>query len=132
MTDEVHAGRCLCGAVSFTVRGELDPVTFCHCGQCRRQTGHVLAATGASLDRITVEGADNLTWFEASPEARRGFCRHCGSHLFWKPANAARMAIIAGALDEPVELKPVRHIFVGDKPDWYDIDDGLPQRVQAG
>ena len=131
MSGKTHTGRCLCGAVSFTVTGALDPVTYCHCGQCRRQTGHVLAATGAAIDRIAIEGADELTWFEASASAKRGFCRTCGSHLFWAPADGHRMAILAGALDEPVQLQPVRHIFVEDKPGWYGIDDGLPQRAQS-
>ena len=38
-------GSCLCGAVSFEVRGELRPVIACHCGQCRKQTGTYMSAT---------------------------------------------------------------------------------------
>ena len=122
-----YAGGCLCGKVRFTVDGPLDPVTYCHCGQCRRQSGHVLAATGAPIATISIEGEGELTWFAASKEAERGFCRHCGSHMFWKPASGHRIAIMAGALDGPVALVQKRHIFVSDKPDWYEITDDLPQ-----
>ena len=37
------------------------------------------------------------------------------------------MGIIAGTLDEPTGLKTLGHIFVGEKPDFYNINDGLPQ-----
>ena len=34
---------------------------------------------------------------------------------------------MAGAFDQPSSLKGESHIFVGDKGDYYEIDDGLPQ-----
>ena len=34
---------------------------------------------------------------------------------------------MAGAFDQPSELKGECHIFVADKVDYYDIADGLPQ-----
>ena len=124
---ETHRGGCLCGRVRFEAEGPLDPVTFCHCGQCRRQSGHYFAATGAPRAKISIRGEENIKWFSASDTAQRGFCGHCGSHLFWSPHDQDRMAILAGALDEPIELHPKAHIFVADKPDWYEIGDGLPQ-----
>ena len=36
-------------------------------------------------------------------------------------------AIAAGSLDQPTGLKLTSHIFVDDKSDYYEIDDGLPQ-----
>ena len=35
--------------------------------------------------------------------------------------------IIAGSLDGPTGLKTIGHIFVGEKPDFYEIVDGLPK-----
>ncbi len=43
--DEVRTGSCGCGAVRFTTRGTLRGVVYCHCVQCRKQTGHFFAAT---------------------------------------------------------------------------------------
>ena len=34
---------------------------------------------------------------------------------------------MAGAFDQPSGLQGEVHIFVGDKGDYYAIDDGLPQ-----
>lgn len=120
-------GSCLCGAVRFEVRGALRPVSFCHCSQCRKQTGLYYAATAAPADTVQVEGADGLTWFAASETAERGFCSRCGSALFWRRHGSQALSILAGAIDDPTALVPKEHIFVGDAPGWYEIADGLPQ-----
>ena len=124
---EIHAGSCLCGAVRFETRGALRGVIYCHCSQCRKQTGHFFAATNVSDDAITVTGSDSVTWFEASETARRGFCKACGSTLFWKRHGAGHVSVLAGAFDNPTGLVGLSHIFVADKGDYYEIDDGLPQ-----
>ena len=126
MTDK-HEGSCLCGAVRYTTDGPLSDVVACHCSQCRKQTGHYFASTNVALDDLTITGSGNLTWYRASPEAKRGFCRVCGSTLFWKHDDEARMALLAGSLDGETGLKLAKHIYCADKGDYYSIDDGLPQ-----
>jgi hypothetical protein len=125
--DETHTGACLCGAVRFTALGALRGVVYCHCSQCRRQTGHFYAATNVADDRLEVAGAGNLTWYAASDDARRGFCSTCGSALFWKRNDSDVTSVLAGAFDRPSGLSGQCHIFVADKGDYYGIDDGLPQ-----
>ena len=60
-------------------------------------------------------------------ERELGFCRECGSRLFWRRVGGARTSIAAGTLDEPTGLRTVAHIYVGSKGDYYEIADGLPQ-----
>ena len=127
----VHRGGCLCGAVRYEVTGPLRPVAFCHCEQCRRQTGLYYAATSAMLADLKVVGEDLVTWFAASDEAERGFCSRCGSALFWQRNGAARRSILAGSLDLAGGLVANRHIFVGGRPEWYEIADGLPQHPRS-
>ena len=123
----MQAGSCLCGAVSFTVAGDLAPPNACHCSQCRKQSGHFWASTDARRDAVTVTGSENLTWYQASAAVRRGFCRICGSFLFWDPPARDRIAIAMGAFDAPTGTQLGSHIFVADKGDYYTIADGLPQ-----
>lgn len=125
--DAIHTGACLCGAVRFAARGPLRGVIYCHCSQCRRQSGHFYAATNVEDDRLDVTGADRLTWFAASAHARRGFCSVCGSAMFWKHDEATHTSILAGSFDKPTGLRGEAHIFVPDKGDYYEIADGLPQ-----
>jgi len=76
---------------------------------------------------IDIEGTEAIAWYGASAVAKRGFCRVCGSLLFWKHGELDTISIMAGAFDKPSGLSAESHIFVGDKGDYYSIDDGLPQ-----
>lgn len=127
----ISSGGCLCGGVRYTVRGPLRDVIACHCSQCRRTSGHFVAATGAESDRIAFEKDETLAWFASSTQAERGFCRRCGGNLFWRPRGGVRgwTSIMAGTLDPPTQLKLKQHIFVADKSDYYEITDGVPQRA---
>ena len=127
---KVTKGSCNCGAVNYEIAGEIRPVVACHCSQCRKQTGHYFAATNCKDDQIVIKGADNITWYAASDSAKRGFCKHCGSALFWKPEGRDDVSILAGSIDGATGLKLVEHIFVADKGDYYELNDGLPQREQ--
>ncbi len=126
MTD-IRTGSCACGAVSFKTRGALRGVVYCHCSQCRRQTGHYLASTNVADDHLEVSGADKVTWFQSSDDAKRGFCSVCGSGLFWKHRKRDYTSILAGAFDLPSRLEGASHIFTADKGDYYEVGDGLPQ-----
>ena len=130
-TDEVHGGGCLCGAVRYEARGPLAGVTVCHCGQCRRQSGHLYATSGVLRRDPTLIEDRGLKWYRASETARRGFCGECGSTLFWQGDGGDATAILAGSLDAPTGLKLARHIFVADKGDYYEITDGLPQHAAS-
>ena len=123
-------GSCLCGAVRFFIDGPMRPVLACHCGQCRKQSGHVWATTSVAEADLTLDRDDGLAWYRSSDTARRGFCRLCGSSLFWQPDDAPRIAVAAGALDAPTGLRLGGHVFVADKGDYYEIGDGLPQFQQ--
>lgn len=116
-------GSCLCGAVTYTATGPLRPVIGCHCTQCRKLTGHHVAATSAPRDQIEITG--DLRWFQSSDRARRGFCPTCGSQLFWD-GPGDNLAMMAGTLDSPTGLRLEGHIFTDDKGDYYSVSDGLP------
>ncbi len=118
-------GSCLCGGVAFSVRLFDRPVVACHCSQCRKTSGHYVAATRARAENITFSNDQTLTWFRSSPGAERGFCNRCGGNLFWRPVDSESISIMAGTLDAPSRLKLTRHIYVADKGDYYDIEDGV-------
>jgi hypothetical protein len=127
--NEIRSGGCLCGAVKFTTNGPLRGIIYCHCTQCRKQSGHFYAATSVARANITISGEDSITWHRASREARRGFCSTCGSALFWQRDGADKVSVLAGAFDSPTGLVGERHIFVADKGDYYEIEDGLPREA---
>lgn len=123
----MHTGSCLCGAITFTVAGDLPQPDVCHCGKCRKQSGHCFASTDVPKAALTVSGEVSLAWFQSSENIRRGFCSTCGSSLFWEPLNRDWIAIAMGSFDGPTRTTVKMHIFVGEKGDYYEIADGLPQ-----
>jgi len=130
MTD-IHTGSCNCGAVRLRTLGPLRAVTACHCSQCRKQTGLYYAATNVADSDLEIDGSDNITWYRSSPQARRGFCRTCGSALIWKRDGDDYSSIMAGAFDTPTGLAFGIHIFCADKGDFYEITDDLPKFAQS-
>ncbi|MGH8502133.1 MAG: GFA family protein [Gammaproteobacteria bacterium] len=124
-----HAGRCLCGAVSYTIDGLLRDVVICHCGQCRRFHGHVAAYTAAPRSQVTIDDLHKqLKWYASSDKARRGFCSRCGSSLFWDEYGTDLLRIAAGALDQPTGLQTTTHIYIDDRGDYYVLADDLEKR----
>lgn len=123
----MYKGSCLCKAVTFQVSGELPSPSACHCTNCRKQTGHYEAGTDVPRSAVEINGIDKITWYQSTEKARRGFCRTCGSSLFFEPTKGDWIGISMGAFDGPTHTKLDKHIFVGNKGDYYDINDGVMQ-----
>lgn len=123
----MHRGSCLCGAVSFQVEGELTPPDACHCSQCRKVSGHYWASTDVPRGSVKISGEDQLDWYRSSEKVKRGFCKSCGSPLFWDAAGRKNISISMGAFEKPTGTRLEKHIFVPDKGDYYEIADGLPR-----
>lgn len=122
-----RTGGCLCGAVRYAVSGALRPIVMCHCRQCARVTGHIMAATAARHVDFQLLADEGLAWYDSSAEARRGFCKHCGSTLFWQGIGRDYLSIATGSLDDSSGLTIACHIFTADKGRYYEITDGAPQ-----
>jgi hypothetical protein len=129
-------GRCLCGAVTYEVRGLLRDVVLCHCVECRRWSGTGAGAFASAYDVDLMVAGDALRWVE-SPDsirnARRGFCAECGTSVFWKAPELERTGIAAGTLDAPTGLRVAAHIYTHQVADWDELpEDGLPRDPEPG
>ena len=102
-------GSCLCGQIRFTTPGPRRPVVACHCTQCRKTTGHFVAATPALRTSFTITGAPR--WYDSSLQARRGFCPECGSEVF-SDGKGTHLSIFAGSIDGATGVKMAGHIFL--------------------
>ena len=113
-------GSCLCGGIKYVVNGKLRAVCACHCTQCRKATGHYVAATQCKSDELSISG-ETLTWFQSSETAERAFCSKCGSNLFWREFDADNTSIWAGSIDGPTGLTMDSQIHTESKGDYYDL-----------
>ena len=123
---EKITGGCLCSGVRYEVSGKLRDVITCHCAQCRRTSGHFVAATACRKANFMLTDQSSLRWYSAVPGFRRGFCSQCGSSLFFEEVGGPRMSVAAGTLDRPHGLKIAAQIFVAEAGDYYGIDDKVP------
>ena len=57
-------GSCLCGAVRYEVTGPLRKVVYCHCEQCRKTSGHFVAATACGADKLSILSVVGLLWYD--------------------------------------------------------------------
>lgn len=120
------SGGCLCGAVRYEVTGKLRNIIACHCVQCRRSSGHFVAATACRKVHFRLVQQEGLRWYSAVHGHRRGFCQVCGSSLFFEEVAGERMSIAAGSLDAPQGLTIAAHIFTSEAGDYYAIDPQTP------
>lgn len=117
------SGSCLCGGVSYKIDGAVRDVVNCFCEQCRKTSGHHVAATKVNKDDLSFINDKTLDWYECLPNVFRGFCNICGGSLFWDNKNYDKneIAIMAGTLDAPTQLKTIGNIFTEDASDYCEI-----------
>jgi hypothetical protein len=116
----------MCGGVSYEVNGKLRDIITCHCEQCRRSSGHFVAATACRREHFKLVRQDSLQWYSAVPGYRRGFCNVCGSSLFFEETDGQRVSIAAGSLDTPQGLAIAAQIFTAEAGDYYRLDPQVP------
>ena len=121
------SASCLCNGISMTIKGQFRPVINCHCIQCTKTHGNYAAYTSVLEQNIIFKSKKTLKWFQSSAKAKRGFCKKCGSSIFFKRLGSKAVSISAGLFRNPSKLKTISHIYVKNKRDYYKILDDLPK-----
>lgn len=121
MSTTAKTGGCLCGGVRYRIDRVRKGVVNCFCGQCRKTSGHYVAATQAHLADFHLENDSTLSWYPSSNEAKRGFCQKCGGNLFWQHSKEDTISIMAGSIDAPTGLTTVANIYTEDASDYHRI-----------
>ena len=130
-------GSCHCGAVRFTVDSQAPyPYLRCYCSICRKTAGGGGYAInlGADAASLTIEGEDHLAVYRAPSEshedglreARRHFCKACGSALWvYDPRWPELVHPFASAIDTALPIPPETvHMMLGSKADWVAAANG--------
>ena len=77
------------------------------------------------------KGEDSVGWYKSSDWAERGFCKTCGSTLFYRLLDGGLIMGESGSFDMPKGLKITEHYFIDEKPDYYDVTDDAPKLTGA-
>ena len=125
-----QTGRCLCGAVSISVSNASNEVGACHCGMCRQWGGGPFMGVDCGAD-VSFKGEENISVYDSSMWAERGFCRKCGSHLFYRIKGSGQHFIPVGLLDDQEHLVFESQVFVDKKPSYYSFSNDTAEMTEA-
>lgn len=100
------SGGCQCGAVRYHVTAVPDTSHVCHCRMCQKAVGNFFAALiGVPRDAITwTRGTPSA--FNSSDQVARGFCRDCGTPLFYDYRDGQHVNLTTGSFDDPSQFPP--------------------------
>ncbi len=112
-------GSCLCSAVSFTASSGKS-VGACNCNMCRKWNGGPQMAVPCA-DTVSFAGEENVAVYKSSDWAERGFCKQCGTHLFYRFHGNQHM-MLAGLFDDSDDFVLETQYFIDQKPGLYSFE----------
>lgn len=112
-----RTGQCMCGAVAYRAETE-DRVSVCYCKMCQRWASGVYMGVPVSNYAVT-RGEDRLEVVKSSDWAERGFCRTCGSNLFYRVPQHGMHSVAFGSLDDTSGLRPRIQFYVDKRPEGF-------------
>lgn len=113
-------GACLCKAVTVSIDAKCDDMGVCHCPKCQIWSGSAFAEVECGTD-VSFTGVENISTFQSSSWAERGFCRTCGTHLFIRDNRTDEYGIPPGLFEDKSNFKFNRQVFYDKKPALYDF-----------
>lgn len=117
-SSQESVGSCLCGAVSFSTNSAVQSIGACHCTMCRKWGGGPYMEVNCGAD-VLFHGTENIRVYDSSDWAERGFCKNCGSHLFYRLKANHHHAIPVGLFDDDAGLVFDHQVFIDEKPGYY-------------
>jgi hypothetical protein len=133
MPNRILRGRCLCGAIQYTVNGEPRWCAHCHCDDCRHHTGSAFATfIGVDSDSFTLSDGE-FGRIESSAGVYRSFCAKCGTPMAYERNDLPNeIHLYVGTLEQPQDIHPTLEVFCRDRLPWLKLTvdgpsfDGLP------
>jgi hypothetical protein len=127
MTETIRTGGCQCGAVRFKAYGDEFASSICHCRMCQKQTGSYFGAFATFPDAKVKWTRGEVSYFQSSNIAKRGFCKECGTPLTYE-WNEDGTSLAIGAFDEPNTVAPDKQLDFDARIRSFDVLHDLPVR----
>ncbi|QJB68634.1 GFA family protein [Parasphingorhabdus halotolerans] len=115
-----RTGSCVCGGVKISAGTASNSVGACHCGTCRKWGGGPFMELNCGTD-VTFEGEENISVYDSSEWAERGFCSKCGTHLFYRLKGNGEHMVTVGLFEDQSNLTFESQVFIDTKPDYYNF-----------
>ena len=129
-----NSGGCLCGRISYDLKGEPIVSLVCHCTNCQKQSGSAFSVNViCQQDQIQVTG--KLSTYEdrsdTGDKVFRKFCGTCGSPIFSElTAHPGLIALKVGSLNDTSNVTPSSQVWCDSGQDWLKIESDMPRFAQ--
>ena len=102
----IATGGCQCGAVRYGLLSKPTEPSICHCRMCQKAFGNYFAPLAGvpRADLVWTRGQPGS--FRSSEAVERGFCRDCGTPLYYTVLTRDRISVSLGSLDNPDLVEP--------------------------
>ncbi|MCG8382416.1 MAG: GFA family protein [Gammaproteobacteria bacterium] len=118
-TVQKNEGSCLCGAVKVYAESMSHEFGACHCNMCQKWTGGPLLSVFCGSSARFEGEADAIGVYDSSEWAERGFCKQCGSGLFYRMKANQECMVPVGLFDAQDDITFTRQVFIDEKPAYY-------------
>lgn len=119
------SGSCFCGAVQFEITLPTKWCAHCHCTMCQRSHGAAFVTwVGCDVNSFRLTDDKALVWFASSKAAERGFCRKCGSTLFFRSSRwPGEIHVVRTNIDGELDRDPDAHVYWETHAEWFEFLD---------
>lgn len=80
---------------------------------------------------VKIEGEDHVSVFDSSEWAERGFCKTCGTHLFYRLKGNGLHIVPVGLFDDDPDLSFTMQVFIDEKPAYYGFSENTKKMTGA-
>ena len=117
-----RTGRCLCGAITYTLTSEPSMIAVCHCTHCQRQSGGVFSTNIMVNQADYIQNGETKIYRDigdSGAAVMRHFCGDCGSPILSAVGAMPGIVIVkAGTLDDWTGLAPVVEVYTDHAAPW--------------
>ena len=124
-----RTGQCMCGKVKYAAETE-DKVSVCYCKMCQRWASGMFMGVPTTAFEVT-EGAEHLGVIKSSDWAKRGFCRNCGSNIYYHADAMVNPSVAFGSLDDTNGLRPRIQFYVDKRPEGFELAADTREMTEA-
>ena len=127
-------GKCICEEVTFDVELENHKISACHCSICRKQTSGIIMTMNIKPGTLKFIMSESLSIYKSSSWGERGFCKTCGTNLFWRTQDHSYCNINVFSLElEKIEnnIEFTQELFIDKKPNFYSFCNETKKLTEA-
>jgi len=80
---------------------------------------------------VTFQGSEFIEIYDSSAWAERGFCKKCGTHLFYRIKDTEEHQIPVGLFGDSIDPQFTTQVYIDRKPGFYSFQNKTEEVTEA-